>query len=188
VGTLKIRGTFRAKNRQQPHPFFRGAAIVRDVCDGFCGERLQRFARSTSAALLHYRFREIRHPQGRAAKDRWRNSDCEGISSASEISSQYDIRRMVRPNPEYFRRRVSPTDLSSAEFMSGGSGVWPGGKPSETNNRTPPPPPGGGVGVGGTPRRGGRGGTRGVKKTRFRGYYFGANPLCGITRGPPKMG
>ena len=28
VGTLKIRGTFRAKNRQQPHPFFRGMRIV----------------------------------------------------------------------------------------------------------------------------------------------------------------
>ena len=155
------------------------------ICSGLL--RLHRFARSTSAALLHYRFREIRHPQGRAAMDRWRYSDCEGISSASEISSQYDIRRVVGPNPEYFRRRVSPTDLSSAEFMSGGSGVWPGGKPSETKHPGPPPTPGG-VGVGGTPRRGGRGGTRGVKKTRFRGYYFGANPLCGITRGPPKMG
>ena len=116
-----------------------------------------RFARSTSAALLHYRFREIRHPQGRAAMDRWRYSDCEGISSASEISSQYDIRRVVRPNPEYFRRRVSPTDLSTAVFMSGGSGVWPGGKPSETKHPGPPPPPGG-VGVGGTPREGGLGG------------------------------
>lgn len=27
VGTLKIRGTFRAKNRQQPHPFFRGEYV-----------------------------------------------------------------------------------------------------------------------------------------------------------------
>ena len=185
VGTLKIRGTFRAKNRQQPHPSLGIAMRNMEVCSVRVVS-LHRFARSTSAALLHYRFREIRHPQGRAAMDRWRYSDCEGISSASEISSQYDIRRMVRPNPEYFRRRMSPTVQPSAEFMSGGSGVWPGGKPSETKHPDPPHPLGGGGR--GTPRRGGRGGTRGVKKTRFRGYYFGANPLCGITRGPPKMG
>ena len=127
--------------------------------------RLHRFARSTSAALLHYRFREIRHPQGRAAMDRWRYSDCEGISSASEISSQYDIRRVVRPNPEYFRRRMSPTVQPSAEFMSGGSGVWPGGKPSETKHPDPPPTPGG-VGVGGTPG-GGVGGYPGGEKNAF---------------------
>jgi hypothetical protein len=93
-------------------------------------------------------------PQGRAAMDRWRYSDCEGLSSASEISSQYDIRRVVRPNPEYFRRRVSPTDLPSAEFMSGGSGVWPGGKPSETKHPDPPPTPWGGGGRGDTPEVG----------------------------------
>ena len=142
VGTLKIRGTFRAKNRQQPHPSLETYTET-SVFLTTMVLRLHRFARSTSAALLHYRFREIRHPQGRAAMDRWRYSDCEGISSASEISSQYDIRRMVRPNPEYFRRRVSPTDLSSAEFMSGGSGVWPGGKPPETKYPDPPHPPGG---------------------------------------------
>jgi hypothetical protein len=75
--------------------------------------------------------------------DRWRYSDSEVISNASENTSQYDIRRMVRPNPEYFRRRVSPTDLPYAEFMSGGSGVWPGGKPSETQQPDPPNPWGG---------------------------------------------
>ena len=30
VGTLKIRGTFRAKNRQQPHPFLVGDVLVED--------------------------------------------------------------------------------------------------------------------------------------------------------------
>ena len=70
VGTLKIRGTFRAKNRQQPHPFFRGMKRCMDEEGDGCILRLHRFARSTSAALLHYRFREIRHPQGRAAMDR----------------------------------------------------------------------------------------------------------------------
>ena len=62
------------------HPFFRGDDSV--CMSGRCVEflRLHRFARSTSAALLHYRFREIRQAQGRAAMDRWRYSDCEGIS------------------------------------------------------------------------------------------------------------
>ena len=79
-------------------------------------------------------------------------------------------------------RRFSPPQ----NLCLGGQGSGRAGNRRRQNTQTPPPP--GGVGVGGDPPEGGRGGTRGVKKTRFRGYYFGADPLCGITRGPPKSG
>ena len=187
VGTLKIRGTFRAKNRQQPHPFLVETYNEMNAFSTTMVLRLHRFARSTSAALLHYRFREIRHPQGRAAMDRseflrieklsWRFSNTTSVEGTREGPLRFFA-------GECLRRICPPQNLSGGRW---GQGSGRAGNRRRQNTPTPPPPPGG-VGVGGTPRRGGRGGTRGVKKTRFRGYYFGANPLCGITRGPPKMG
>ena len=75
--------------------------------------------------------------------DRWRYSDCEGISSASEISSEYDIRRVIYLDP----RNYSPASVSDGfalrRIYVWGSGVWPGGKPSETKHPDPPHPLGG---------------------------------------------
>ena len=109
---------------------------------GFFFVRLHRFARSTSAALLHYRFREIRHPQGRAAMDRWRYSDSEeflrprkflGIRHPSDGSSQPRIFSPASVSDGFVLRRIYVWGVRGLAGRETVGDKTPG----------PPPPPGG---------------------------------------------
>ena len=138
VGTLKIRGTFRAKNRQQPHPLLvllrcmveREMSVVRSyVCIVLRGALVQ-----LCCTIAFVKFDTHR------AGPRWTGGGTPTLRNFFGLGnfSEYDIRRVVRPNPEYFRRRMSPTVQPSAEFMSGGGRGLAGRE--TVGDKTPGPP------------------------------------------------